>query len=412
MKRGFWVVLAVIAVLAMTIGGFAQSNDMQVKGKIVLPPSSRGLIPGKVSTPLTVIIPDEGSGAPPAGAENPGSIACVYGITTPTSGCPLSGAPVASGGSKAIAVVDYGNNSTLQADFNAFNSQYGLPAQTLQFICPPSCTPCPSSNGTGWDVETALDVEYEHAMAPNAQIYVAEFCDDPIGDGTETAAAAAVAASPYHGGEVSNSWTYNGGEGWCGSGNCELSYDQYFTTPTVVYFAAAGDSGLGPAYPSISVNVVSAGGTRIRRNNGLFTGEEDCWNGSGGGISQYEPLPNWQLLIGNKTGPHRGSPDWSSDASTSSPVAIYSTTGCGGWCAVGGTSVASPTLAGITNAAGSFANLTSVEMGKTYAYYSNPGIYHSIFYDVTVGSNGSPAGFGWDECTGLGTPRKPLGGGF
>ncbi|MFZ0312835.1 MAG: hypothetical protein WAL85_09030, partial [Candidatus Korobacteraceae bacterium] len=150
MKRGFWVVLAVIAVLAMTIGGFAQSNDMQVKGKIVLPPSSRGLIPGKVSTPLTVIIPDEGSGAPPAGAENPGSIACVYGITTPTSGCPLSGAPVASGGSKAIAVVDYGNNSTLQADFNAFNSQYGLPAQTLQFICPPSCTPCPSSNGTGW----------------------------------------------------------------------------------------------------------------------------------------------------------------------------------------------------------------------------------------------------------------------
>ncbi len=401
MKRGIWLVVAAMAILALTMSGFAQSQDLQVKGNTIAPPSTRGTVPGtKVRTPLLLVIPEGGltPNSPPQGAENPGSIACVYGVTTFTSGCPLSGLPVASGGTKAIAVVDYGHNSTLQADFNAFNTEYGLPAQTLQFIC--DCGSCPSSDGTGWDLETALDTQYAHSMAPHAQIIVSQFCSDPFQGGTSAAeylAGQAVAA--LGGGEVSNSFGYGG------EFDGELDYDQYMTTATVVYFASAGDDGLGPDYPSVSPNVVSAGGTRIRRNNGLFTGEEDCWNGSGGGISTMEPNPNYQLIIGNLTGPHRGTPDWASDASTLSPVAIYSTTGCGGWCAVGGTSVSSPTLAGITNAAGGFANHTASELQKTYNYYKTPGIYHDIFYDVTVGNNGAPAKLGWDQCTGLGTPR-------
>lgn len=410
MKRGFLLVLAAMVILAMSICGFAQSDDSAVKGKVIIPASTRGLAPGMVRTDLRVIVPDSGSGGPPSGAENPGSIACVYGVTPPTSGCPLSGSPVATGGAHAIAVVDYGHNSTLQADFTAFNTQYGLPVPpapsgTLQFIC--DCGSCPSSDGSGWDVETALDTQYSHAMAPNAQIIVAQFCSDPFAGGTSAAeylAGQAVAAAG--GGEVSNSFGYGG------EFSGELSYDQYMETATVVYFASAGDSGLGPDYPSVSPNVVSAGGTRIRRNSGLFTGEEDCWNDSGGGISTMEPATQYQFIIKNLVGTHRGTPDWASDASTLSPVAIYSTTGCGGWCAVGGTSVSSPTLAGITNAAGSFLEHTATELQRTYNYYKNPGLYRTIFYDVTIGNNGAPAKPGWDECTGLGTPRKPLGGGF
>ncbi len=281
-------------------------------------------------------------------------------MTPPTTGCPRSGSPVATGGTKAIAVVDYGHNSTLQADFNAFNAQYGLPTQTLQIIC--DCGSCPSSNGTGWDVETALDVEYAHAMAPNAQIIVSEFCSDPF-DGGKSAAEwlAGQAVAALGGGEVSNSFGY-GGEAGVG-GSLEMMWDQLMTVPGVVYFTSAGDSGLGPDYPSVSPNTVSAGGTRIIRDgSGNFTGEEDCWSGSGGGISLYEPLPNYQLIIGNRTGPKRGTPDIAADASPNSGVAVYSTTGCGGWCQVGGTSVSSPMLAGIVNAAGSFAPRTSSEL--------------------------------------------------
>ena len=64
-----------------------------------------------------------------------------------------------------------------------------------------------------------------------------------------------------------------------------------------------------------------------------------------------EAIPNYQLIIGNITGPHRGTPDIAADASPNSGVAVYSTTACNGWCQVGGTSVASPVFAGIVNAA-------------------------------------------------------------
>jgi len=396
--------LTALVIIVLSISGFAQDRDSTAKGTIVAPPSTLVRGPGRLHTPLYIFIPEEGikPDAPPAGAETPASIACIYGVTPPTNGCPRSGSPVATGGTKAIAVVDYGHNSTLQSDFNTFNTQYGLPAQTLQFIC--SCSSCPSSDGSGWDLETALDVEYSHAMAPNAQIIVSQFCSDPFQEvpGAETLAGQAVAAAG--GGEVSNSFGYGG------EFNGELGYDQYMNVPTVVYFTSAGDSGLGPDYPSVSPNTVSAGGTRIiRDSNGNFTGEEDCWNGSGGGISAYEPLPNYQLIIGNITGPKRGTPDWAADAAPNSGVAVYSTTGCGGWCQVGGTSVSSPVLAGIVNEAGSFANHSASELQKTYSWYRTPGVYRKYFYDVTKGSNGAPAKLGWDECTGLGSPRNLAG---
>ena len=199
-------------------------------------------------------------------------------------------------------------------------------------------------------METALDIQYAHAMAPHAQIIIASFTSDPIGDGAETGAAAAVAAAG--GGEVSNSWTYNGGEGWCGSGNCELSYDHYFTTPGVVYFASAGDGGAQVNYPSVSPNVISAGGTHINRSGGNLTGTEACWNGSGGGISTVglapPTRPSWGISSTPGVGFRR---PCTADADPNTGVAVYNSTDCGGWCQVGGTSVSSPVLAGITNAA-------------------------------------------------------------
>jgi len=356
-KRGLFVAVSAVVILTLTVTAFTQDVSSPGSGRIVAPPSTLGLAPGMVRTPLYIFIPDtiRPDNSPPASAETPGSIACIYGVTPPTNGCPRSGSPVASGGARAIAVVDYGHNSTLQNDFNIFNTQYGLPTQTLQFIC--DCGSCPSNNGTGWDLETALDTQY--AMAPHAQIIVAEFCSDPFEGGTSAAeylAGQAVAAAG--GGEVSNSFGYGG------EFSGELSYDQYMHTSGVVYFTSAGDSGLGPDYPSVSPNTVSAGGTKvIRDTSGNFTGEEDCWSGSGGGISTMEPLPQFQLFIGNRTGPHRGTPDWSADASPASGVAVYSSTGCSGWCQVGGTSVSSPVLAGIVNSANSFHNLIQPTSG-------------------------------------------------
>ncbi len=405
MKRSLFLLIAVV--LAVAVCGLAQDLSYPVKGTIVAPPSTLNRVPGKVHTPLYLFVPADKSQFNIPNGENPATLACIYGLVAPTNGCPKSSTVMPTGGSKAIAVVEYGTYSNVQSDLNTFSTQFGLPAVTITQLCLPS-PPCVSNVGSGWDLEEALDVEYAHAMAPHAQIIIASFANDPIGDGAETAAANAVAAAG--GGEVSNSWTYNSGESWCGSGNCELQYDQYFNVKTVVFFGSAGDSGLGVAYPSISPNVISAGGTYIQRDSSGNFSTETCWNGSGGGISQYEPLPNYQFIVGNRTGAHRGTPDWAAVASPASGVDIYSSTYCGGWCTVGGTSVASPVLAGITNAAGNFHPSSQSDLNTTYGTYKNPGLYRYYFFDVISGSNGSPAKPGWDECTGLGSPRHE--GGF
>lgn len=410
MKKRSYLLFAIFLVMAMAIASLAQEPPAPTKGTILRPPSALGNlpVPAKVRTPLYVRIPTNNVrfSSLAVNGETPASLACIYGLVTPTNGCPNNGTILPTGGAKAIAVIEYGTYSNVQNDLNTFSAEFGLPSTTIIQQCYPGPS-CPANNGTGWDLEEALDVQYAHAMAPNAKIIVASFTDDPLADGAEDGAANYIVGH-YGAGEVSNSWTYSGGEGWCGSGNCELSYDYYFQVNGIVFFASAGDSGAGPAYPSVSPNVVSAGGTAIIRDaNGNFTGE-NCWWGSGGGVSQYEHSPSYQWIASGRTGPFRGMPDLASESDPNDGVDVYSSSYCGGWCIVGGTSVASPTLAGIVNQSGSFHTSTAAELTQAYNEYgvSTGGGY---FNDVTIGSNGYTANIGWDMCTGIGSVRKPSG---
>ena len=61
------------------------------------------------------------------------------------------------------------------------------------------------------------------------------------------------------------------------SNDPETVFDPFFVFPGVVFFASSGD-GPGTEYPSVSPNVVSAGGTSISRstNTGNFIIENTC----------------------------------------------------------------------------------------------------------------------------------------
>ncbi len=401
MKRSLLLLFTVMVVLALSVVGYAQDQASPVKGTIVAPPSTLGLVPGIAArTHLFVFVPDEKlpPNNYPVNAETAGSLACIYGVTPLTTGCPRNGTPIATGGAKAIAVVDYGTYPALQSDMDFFSDHFGLPRVTITQIC--SCGSCPNSTGTGWDVETALDVEWAHAMAPNAKIILSSFCTDPFDEipGAETLAAQKVVELGDGGGEVSNSFGYGG------EFNGETDWDQYMQEPGIVYFTSAGDAGLPADYPSVSPYTVSAGGTKvIRDGSGNFNGVENCWSSSGGGVSAYEILPLYQNLVRNFSSVHRVTPDIAADADPNSGVGVYVR---GSWTQVGGTSVSSPVLAGITNAAGSFFNNTNGELTKTYGEFKNPGIYHQLFFDVVTGNNGAPAKFGYDMCTGIGAPRN------
>jgi subtilase family serine protease len=314
--------------------------------------------------------------------------------------------------------VDAFDDPNAYADLQFFSKQFGLAPITpssFQVVFAPhggttpgSCTGTatrpPSALHTGWDIEESLDIEWAHAMAPSATLYLVEAQSNSYRDLLCAVTVASNLVNLAGGGEVSMSW---------GSGEfrAETSYDSVFTTPNVVYFASAGD-GPGVSYPSASPNVVSVGGTSLSFDptTGNFIGE-NTWQDTGGGASRFESRPSYQdRNVASIVGLQRGTPDVASDANPSTGVWVWDSLGAppgGYWYIVGGTSVSAPTWAGVVNTAGRFSASSQAELTQLYSDPSadfngikvgNCGPYMSIF------ASGS-----WDFCSGRGSPKDYMG---
>ena len=351
--------------------------------------------------------------------EDPASIACIYGLSEAPSadGCNPNLLPPRNptGGSKAIAIVDAYDYPNAFADLQAFSAQFGVAAVTsssFQVKYAPSGTACtglpvaappPVDPTGGWEIEEALDIEWSHSMAPGAALYLVEAQSNSFADLACAVIVASGLVKKAGGGEISMSW--GGGEF-----PQETQLDSLFTTPGIVYFASAGDSP-GTIWPSTSPNVVSVGGTTLSRDpvTGSFI-NENVWQDGGSGPSFVEPRPSYQDSIKSIVGNSRGTPDIALVANPYTGVWVLDNFaappgGCGGpcWYIVGGTSVSSPTVAGIVNAEGSFASSTAAELTSLYK------APRSNFNDITLGSCGPYLGYfatsGWDFCSGLGSPK-------
>jgi subtilase family serine protease len=346
--------------------------------------------------------------------ETPASIACIYRLQSPVAGCnPYTVDANPSGGGRAIAIVDAYDNPNALADLQMFNAQFGVaPVTPASFVVqyaprggatPGSCKndvppKPPPAAGTGWDIEASLDVQWAHAMAPLATLYLIEAQSNSGADLFCAVSFAGAILKGFGGGEISMSW--GGGEF-----PAETAVDPVFTAPGVVYFASTGDAP-GTQYPSVSPNVVAVGGTTLSRNpiTGNFS-FENSWQDTGEGISQFESRPAYQNGINSLVGDHRGVPDVAADANPSTGVWVFNSSfvGVPAWFVVGGTSVASPMWAGITNAAGGFSPSSAAQLTKLY------GDPASDFNDTAVGVCGPFQGYvaapGWDLCSGLGSPK-------
>jgi subtilase family serine protease len=132
---------------------------------------------------------------------------------------------------------------------------------------------------------------------------------------------------------------------------------------------------------------------------------ETAWSGAGSGCSLYEAKPAVQTDA--CTG--RTVADVSADADPATGAAVYDSVryqGRRGWFAVGGTSLASPLVAGVYGLAGGVPAGTTANT-VPYAHTTN-------LFDVTTGSNGACGSYlcsattGFDGPTGLGTPNGLL----
>lgn len=304
----------------------------------------------------------------------------------------------ASGGQGTIAIVDAYDDATIEKDLGVFDAAYGLAACTSKDGCFEKHEMSTSTKAdSGWALETSLDVEWAHAIAPQAKILLIE-AKTP--SGANLLSAIDYAAKRKDVVAVSMSW---GGAEF----SDEVLYDSHFASKYgAAFFASSGDDGAGVSWPASSPAVVGVGGTSLDLAASGTLISESAWSGSGGGVSAYEIQTDYQRSYSvPKAKGMRAVPDVSYDADPASGFAVYKTTGSSkkGWYAVGGTSAGAPQWAAIM-ALGHSASLTGMYADKASSSTLK------FFRDIASGSNGTckyycDARKRYDYVTGLGSPQ-------
>jgi subtilase family serine protease len=333
---------------------------------------------------------------------------------------------VGDGSGQTIAIVNAYNNTRIFSDLDTFDRSFALsgwqtlyaqygPASRFLTQVNPEGTPGPDTSGGLWWLESALDVEWAHAIAPGAKILLVQARSNTFAD---LLGAAAYAENQPGVVVVSMSW---GSHEFYG----ETFYDAYFGTPAghlggsngrggpklaggISFVAASGDQGAPGLWPAMSPRVLAVGGTRLSVTSaGTYTGEI-AWTGSGGGVSTQEGRPAYQATVDGSG--QRYGPDVAYNGDPASGVYVYSSMPLygqpGSWWQVGGTSAGAPQWAALI----AIADQGRALQGKGSLdgpAQTLPAIYNlpaTDFHDVTQGTNGYAAHVGYDLATGRGTP--------
>ncbi len=385
------------------------------------------------------------------------------------------------GSGQTIVLVDAFGSPTIASDLATFDAVFHIPAPpSFTIFCGDSSKPfdtstCPAVNLVAgnarhaefsWTIETSLDVEYAHAMAPGANI-VLDVADTSGGNALNQAETSAIAAFP--GAIFSQSFgipeiflLHNGNAGQVSQ--AEANYANGVAQGDS-FLASAGDSGatFGFAtamsnYPGSSTFNTAVTGTQgfpynatgtlqpcpsstpFSCTSGLLSYHGPCvvgrtlppncvadgyvgdqvWNepsfgaATGGAESLLFGVPSYQAGWGLLS---RG-PDVAYNAAINGGVlVVYGALGGPFLFIVGGTSAGSPQWAGIV----ALANQARAGVSKgllggnlnndLYAIFHSAN-YANDFHDITVGNDqlvGTPVGFsagtGYDVASGLGSPN-------
>jgi len=401
--------LKVLSVLGLSNLGRTAVNPPVRKTSKPLPSS----VPLPASVPLPTVpapkvpvvpIPTVGVSVPKLTAK-----AAQGGIDLPRSYGPqdiasLYNAPAdQTGAGQSVAVIAEGDLTQPRADLATFENTFGLPHVTWNQIT----VGAPSSDTAGAD-EWDLDTQYSTGLAPSvSNLYV---YDGPSLSNDDILAT----ITRWVTDDTTTQASFSAGE-------CEVlaaatgftdSLDQVLQQAAAqgqTLFVSSGDTGMFcsaivgangvPAgipsveYPASSPGAIGVGGTTV-----LGPGpNEVSWYAGGGGLSYFEPTPDYQANAGGSfTGVNRGVPDVALDAD---PNSGYTVIVAGQKETIGGTSASAPSWQGIwTRAQGAHGGGLGFAGGPLYGAAS-------AFNDITIGVNPAPATPGWDYTTGLGTPN-------
>lgn len=437
--------IAVVLSLMPVIGTFAAGTPTPTVAHVAVPsqPVARTdhqFVTGTIQPPSDATCRAK-TGFP---CYSPQEIRNAYGVT------PLINAGY-TGKGQSIVIIDSFGSPTIRHDLYVFDKAYHLPSPpSFKIMAPLGTVPFNPNNAdqNGWAFETSLDVEWSHALAPDANIVL---LTSPV---SETQGVQGLpeflflekyAVAQHLGSIISQSWATTENTLFNPAGRYVINQFENFYQDAarkhVTVFASAGDS--GPANPNVSGKtypfptvgfpasspyVTAVGGTSLYASTSGQYQSETVWDeaakqggATGGGVSEYFKEPYYQsstlpasdqkLLHG-----HRGLPDisYNADPYTSILVYISFAPNPAGYYAIGGTSEGSPQWAGIIADAN--------QMAGHPLGFLNPALYklgsgrerNESFHDITVGNNsyggihGYSATPGWDAATGWGTPKTAI----
>jgi subtilase family serine protease len=370
-----------------------------------------------------------------------------------------------TGKGQTIVIVDSYGSPTVQQDLDRFSDTFGLPRTTIQIIYPNGAPPFNNSvdgSPVNWAFETSLDVQWAHAIAPDAQIVLVA-ANPAETEGVQGFPSIfrgeQMAINAYPGAVLSQSFAVTE-QSFHSAADVQVArFDSIYQTAVnnhVTVLGSSGDSGTanidkqGRVYPFPTVNwpssdplVTSAGGTWLQygwtwnpsspADTSFLTTPgsrtEAVWNepfiqaATGGGRSVLFTTPDFQSGISQSIlNGARGMPDLSWNAAVDGGVLVYTSFPGArvGWHIVGGTSASSPQLAALIALTNQLADASH----KAHVGYLNPLLYKlsaSDFNDivpqtfgaVTLADNsnfasgiaGMAVAPGYDLTTGFGSPK-------
>ncbi len=417
-----------------------------------------GSVGAAVGRPLLKIYPHSMTGKPPTTAQclAKDHIACYnpHQFETAYNMKPLYKRGK-TGKGETIVIVDSFGSPKIKADLRSFDQAYGLPAPpSFKIIQPAGKVPKfnpKNSTVVNWGVETSLDVEYSHSLAPGANILLVE---TPVAEtegvhGFPQIIKAENYVIKHHLGQVI-SQSFGATEETFPSHKAIFALRSAFKNAAkhhVTVLAGSGDEGPTNAlkngvccykhrvnsWPSSDPLVTSLGGTQLHlKQSGKRVAPDNAWNdtalfgapaASGGGVSAVFKRPSFQNSVKGIVGKWRGTPDISMSAAVNGGALVYmSFRGLPllglkpGWSIIGGTSEATPEFAGVVAVADQIAGHSLGLLNPTL-YKLGDGSKSGI-KDVTLGNTtvtftlngkkyvvkGFSAVHGYDMATGLGTP--------
>ena len=333
------------------------------------------------------------------------------------------------GAGQTVYIVTPYDDPELAAELAAFSGSFGLPSCTTVSIATSAALPLAAASASAgctlsvvytdsagamsstvpsynsyWAGQTAMQAEWAHATAPLARLIVVETPGSP-----STLIAAVSLVDTLGAGVVSMDW------GWT---EVAGQSDSMFSTPDMSYVSGTANAGGGtqPVWPAVVPQVLAVGGTSLI-SYASAPRDEIAWTDTGSGTSQYTALPSYQSVVSG-LGSYRSVADVSMDADSNTgqyyQTISPSAPSTANFYAGGGTALPTAEWAGVIAVADALRAYNGESpLGSVppwlYPMLGNASQYAQAFNDIIAGSNGScsscAAATGYDQATGLGTPK-------